>query len=145
MKICAQRDLLWLATICGMRAFSMSSAIAANSAVFCTWTPLLLVSATPFGSQSNGSSGSIPAPVMWISFRCGATEARSRRGKRGSVTTSLELTKAVAVASGAKLSRSIPSVLLTVRGTLFRRRAALISSRVIMNTSGRSCRVSKWT
>jgi len=50
----------------------MSSAIAANSAVLPTCTPLLLVKVTPSGSQSSGSSGSMPAPVIWISSRCGA-------------------------------------------------------------------------
>lgn len=144
VNICVQSDLLWFVMICGIRAFNISNAIVANSAVFCTWTPLLFVSATPFGSQSSGSSGSIPAPVIWIHWRFGAAEARSCNGKRGSVTTSFELTKAVAVASAEQSARSSPSVLLTLGGTLFRLRAALMSSGVMLNTLGRSYLVSKW-
>ena len=73
---------------------SISSAIVAASRALSIWMPLLLVRTMPPGSQSSGSSGSIPAPMMWIQRSRGAADASSASGKRGSRIMSFEATSA---------------------------------------------------
>jgi hypothetical protein len=99
VKIGAHFARCWLFTISGSRAQSASNAMVANSPVFWTCTPLLLVSVTCFGSQSSGSSGSMPAPMMWIQRSFGAAAARVFCGKTLSVMMSLPVTSPSAVAS----------------------------------------------
>jgi hypothetical protein len=66
----------------------MSSVISPYSPAFVAWTPLLLVRATPDGSQSIGIRCSTPAPMMWIHFSVGARRARSRVGRSQATSTS---------------------------------------------------------
>ena len=88
LKHCRHRRLRWLATISGTRLLSMRTAIAAYSVARRPWTPRLLVSTAPGGSQSSGSRWFTPAACACIHFNRGARRARSWRGMSHANTTS---------------------------------------------------------
>ena len=88
LKHCRHRPLRWLVTISGTRLLSMRMAIDAYSVARRPWTPRLLVSTAPGGSQSSGMRWFTPAPCACIHFSRGARRARSWRGMSHANTTS---------------------------------------------------------